>query len=111
VAEQDEATHGTYRVRLDERAVGDLAALRAGQEGRELVFALMEIAHRMSREPYEGQPVAGAISAILGPLDSLWRLEFDVAGWPGKPRFVLHHFPPNLSHPTDVVWMAIGRAT
>lgn len=99
-----------YRVRLDARAREDLARLRAeDREGREVLFALMELAHRMSREPYLGQPVAGAISAALGPLDSVWRVEFDVAAWPGEPRYVLHYFAPNLSHPEDVIWMAVGR--
>ena len=107
---QGEAPAGAYRVRLDERAREDLARLRSdAREGRELLFATMELAHRMGGEPYLGQPVAGAISAALGPLDSLWRAEFNVSRWPGRPRYVLHYLPPNLSHPEDVIWVALGR--
>jgi hypothetical protein len=44
-----------------------------------------------------------------GALDDVWRVGFDVSGWPGAPRYVVHYLPPNLAHPTQVIWLGIER--
>jgi hypothetical protein len=64
----------------------------------------------MGREPFQGEPVAGALGAARGLLDQVWELPFDVAGWPAEPRYVLYYLPPNLRRPTEVIWVGVGRA-
>lgn len=108
---QGEAREDADRVRLGERLRAEIAQPRASDtEERELIFALMELAHRMGRDPYQGQPAAGALAATVGPLEQIWELGFDSSAWTGRPRHVLYHLPPNLAHPNDVVWVALGRA-
>ena len=88
----------------------DLAGLAASPgEARDLYFALLEVAHRMGRDPFIGEPVVGLLGVEKGTLDQVWRVRFDATGWQGEQRFVLHYLPPHLSRPTEVVWVSVEK--